>query len=56
MVAGSAIVSGVPNFVVARYTSAGALDGTFNGGTPVTTLIGNQSSAYALVIQQGMEK
>ena len=34
VVAGTAIISGNPNFVVARYTSAGVLDGTFNGGSP----------------------
>ena len=51
VVAGSATVSGNPNFALARYTSGGTLDGTFGTGGIVTTAIGFQSGAYALVIQ-----
>lgn len=38
-------------FLLERYTSAGALDTTFNGSGIVTTAVGSNASAYALAIQ-----
>lgn len=51
VVAGQAIVSGVRQFVVARYDTDGSLDTSFNGSGVVLTNIQDYSIANAVVIQ-----
>lgn len=51
VVSGYTIIDNVQQFVVARYTTTGVLDGTFGSGGLITTAIRNGSRAQALVLQ-----
>jgi uncharacterized delta-60 repeat protein len=50
IVAGSAVINGIPNFAVARFTTSGALDTTFGTNGITTTQIGTLSSIASLAI------
>ncbi len=51
VVAGSVLVGGAKQFIIARYTLAGVIDGSFGSGGTVTATIGNRSEVNDLVIQ-----
>ncbi|MFZ5953502.1 MAG: hypothetical protein ACOYT8_00200 [Candidatus Dependentiae bacterium] len=51
IIAGQAIISGVPQIVLARYTIAGVLDVTFGTGGIVTTPVDDGCVASAIVVQ-----
>ncbi|BDC34793.1 hypothetical protein Noda2021_07510 [Candidatus Dependentiae bacterium Noda2021] len=51
VVAGEAIIAGVPNIVLARYTTAGVLDAAFGTGGIVTTQLDDGASANAIALQ-----
>src|SRR5579885_1728416 len=46
VVAGNAIVNGVPNGLIIRYTSAGALDTSFAGTGSILAVLGGVSTAF----------
>lgn len=50
--AGLAFIDGVARFALVRYNLNGSLDTSFGGTGKITTLIGSESWAYAVVIQQ----
>lgn len=50
IVVGRTIVSGTSRFVLARYTTGGALDPTFGAGGTVVTAIGEDASAFAVTV------
>lgn len=51
VVAGTAVINERDHCIIARYTSAGALDTTFDTDGVVTTAIGTSSGIYDLVLQ-----
>lgn len=51
LVAGAAIVNSANEFIVARYTTNGTLDDTFNGTGYATTPIGTSATALGIVTQ-----
>jgi uncharacterized delta-60 repeat protein len=51
VVAGFAVVSGIKQFVIARYNTDGSLDTNFNASGIVLTNIQDHSVAYAIAIQ-----
>jgi uncharacterized delta-60 repeat protein len=51
LLAGVAVLSGSPQYALARYTSAGVLDSSFNQTGFVTTPINLTSEAFALTVQ-----
>src|ERR1700761_1028370 len=51
LAAGTALVDNANQFVVARYTSTGILDTTFNGDGITTTLIGDTADGLGIAIQ-----
>jgi uncharacterized delta-60 repeat protein len=50
IIAGSAVINGIPNFAVARFTTAGALDTTFGTGGITTTQVNTLSAIDSLAI------
>lgn len=51
VVAGSAVVNGTGQFMIARYNTVGVLDSTFGSGGIVTVAVGTLSSAQAIAIE-----
>lgn len=50
IIAGSAVINGVPRFALARFSTAGALDATFGTSGITTTEIGTIASIAAIAI------
>lgn len=51
LVGGVAVISGTPQFALARYTPAGILDTTFNSVGYVSTPINERADAFAIALQ-----